>query len=352
MTSAHRLLFHVVAMVMVVMALGKLPVFSAMPLVAAQSTDVASVAQQTEIPAALLEGSCADPGAGVARFKNAVLPAGSPVGNPDALPAANSYTTVPLPLDTILASEHAIVVADPAGNGFIACGEISGFQRKNGSLAIGLAGEQSSGVHGIAFLSPGRDGGSTGVSLFIAVPGYLAQASVSSEPTAGPEAEQVGGAVTHIDSGGLGLTVEEFHARYGTGKPDPLGEVIETENGRIVFTATQEGKVDFIERSFDESVSFEEARFIGMRLAPTDAELVATYITEAGYVTEAGSTTDLFYSRSLKAAFPPTTRISGTQFSTWTNGAPGQFTINYGGYNPANEINEVARIVIALGNNP
>jgi hypothetical protein len=352
MKSAHHRLYHDGATVVVVMAFGVLPLLWMLSPVAAQTTDIASVAQQTGLSAALHKGECSAIGEVVAPLTNALIPSGSPVGNPDALPAANSFTAIPLPLETILAADHAIVVANPTDNDAIACGEVGGFLAGDRSLTVGLASQQSSDIHGIAFLSPSSDGRSTGVSLFIAVPTDLTQASVSSEPTAVPEAEQVGVAVTSIDSGGLGLTVEEFHARYGTGEPDPVGEVIETENGRIVFAATQEGKVDFIERSFNEGVSLEEARVIGMGLAPTDADLVATYITEAGYITEVGSTTDLFYSSSLKAAFPPTTRIAGTQFSTWTNGAPGQFTIGYSGYNPANGNNEVTRIVIRLGDNP
>jgi hypothetical protein len=165
-------------------------------------------------------------------------------------------------------------------------------------------------------------------------------------PNSDTEAEQAGGVAASIDSGGLGLTVDEFHARYGTGEPDILGEVIETGNGRIVFMATEEGKVDFIERYFNQGVSFEDARFAGRQLAPADAVLLETSFTQAG------STVDLFHSPSLEAAFPPAMLIDDTEFSTWTNGEPGQFTIGYGGYNPANGINEVTRIVMGLGNNP
>jgi hypothetical protein len=65
-----------------------------------------------------------------------------------------------------------------------------------------------------------------------------------------------------------------------------------------------------------------------------------------------GSTIELCYSLSQEARFPPTQLIGDTEYSTWTNGEPGQFIIGYGGYNPANAINEVTRIVMGLGNNP
>ena len=161
-----------------------------------------------------------------------------------------------------------------------------------------------------------------------------------------PAVEQVSVVAAPINSGGLGLTEDEFHVRYGTGEPHILGEDIKAGNGGIIVSVTEEGKVDTIERYFNAGVSFEDARFIGLQLAPADAVLVETYLTQVG------STVDLFYSASLEAQFPPT-RLSGdTELSTWPNGQPGQFFIGYGGYNPANGINEVTRIVMALGNNP
>ncbi len=348
MRTAHRRLLQAAATVMVVMALGTLPLSNSLWLVAAQSTDVASAAQQTGIPAALHDGSCPDTGAVVAPLTNAVLPSGSPVGNIDALPAANSFTTVPLSLATILASDHAIVIADPIDNAPIACGEIGGSLAEEESLAVGLAGQQSSGVHGIAFLSPGSDGGSTGVSLFVTVPGDLTQAPVPSQPTPVPAAEQTTADIAPIESGGLGLPIEEFYARYGEAAPDPVmdGEVIRTANGRIRVRAAGNDKVNAVTRYFDEGVTFDEARATGLGFAPADSVLLQTYTTSVG------STVDLYYSPSLEAQFSETHDVDGMEFPTWVNGEPGQFIIGYGGYNPANEVNEVTRIVMALGNNP
>lgn len=344
MRTGHRCTWQVVTMVILSSALGALPIPKIMPLVAAQSTDLAAPVLQTGFSAALHEGDCVDIDALAAPLTHATVPSGPPVGNPDALPVANSFTTIPLPLDTIRASDHVIVVADSAVNGAIACGVVGGFLRKDGSLAIGLASVQSSGVDGIAFLTPSGDGESTGVSLFVTMPGTLTQASVASEPAAVLEAEQVADAAP-FRSGGLGLTVDEFRDRYGIGEPHMRGEDIETENGEIIFTATTDGMVDTIEHYFARAVSLEDARVIGLLLAPADAVLEETY-------PQPGATVDLFTSPALAPRFSPTRLIGGTQFSTWPNGKPGQFTISYEYDNAATGIYNVTRIVIELGNDP
>ena len=62
------------------------------------------------------------------------------------------------------------------------------------------------------------------------------------------------------------------------------------------------------------------------------------------HLTQVGPTVDLFYSASLADQFPANS-------DTWINGEPGQIIIGYGGYNPANGIYEVTRIVMGLRNN-
>jgi hypothetical protein len=109
--------------------------------------------------------------------------------------------------------------------------------------------------------------------------------------------------------------------------------------------ATTEGKVDTIEHYFAQGVSLEDARVIGLLLAPSDAVLEETY-------PQPGATVDLFTSPSLAARFPPTRLIGGTQFSTWPNGKSGQFTISYEYENAATGIYNITRIVMKLGNEP
>ena len=73
-------------------------------------------------------------------------------------------------LDAILAADHAINVhlSNEQIGTYIACGELGGVIDANGALIVGLREESSSGYTGIAFLSPGADGVSTDVSVFIA----------------------------------------------------------------------------------------------------------------------------------------------------------------------------------------
>jgi hypothetical protein len=78
---------------------------------------------------------------------------------------------VPLPLDAILAAEHAVNVHESAENiqNYIACGDIAGAVDANGTLAIGLREVNGSGFTGIAVLSPNpNDPATTDVSVFIA----------------------------------------------------------------------------------------------------------------------------------------------------------------------------------------
>lgn len=65
-----------------------------------------------------------------------------------------------------------------------------------------------------------------------------------------------------------------------------------------------------------------------------------------------GATVDLFSSPTLAARFSPTRLVGGTQFSTWPNEKPGQFTISYAYDNAPTGIYNVTRIVIELGNDP
>jgi hypothetical protein len=73
-------------------------------------------------------------------------------------------------LDAMLGADHAINVHLSAEqiDTYIACGEIGGALDPSGALVIGLREESDSGYTGIAYLSPGADGVSTDVSVFIA----------------------------------------------------------------------------------------------------------------------------------------------------------------------------------------
>ncbi len=83
------------------------------------------------------------------------------------MPAATSFTTIPLPLAALVASDHALVIPFPAGDELVACGELGGVLTEAGALVVGIRPQGDVGISGIAFLSPSADGAQTNVSLFI-----------------------------------------------------------------------------------------------------------------------------------------------------------------------------------------
>jgi hypothetical protein len=123
-------------------------------------------------PAHIHNGNCDDLGDIVAPLTDLTEPTtGDRLGQARrAIPAETSYTVVPMTLDAILGSDHAVNVhlsADQIGT-YIACGDIGGRLTPNGALAIGLHEMSNSGYTGIAYLNPDPNGTSTDVSVFIA----------------------------------------------------------------------------------------------------------------------------------------------------------------------------------------
>jgi hypothetical protein len=122
-------------------------------------------------PAHIHSGDCVELGDVVVPLSDLTAPVSEGVGQTDrAIPAESSFTNVPMALDAILGADHAINVHLSAEriDTYIACGEIGGLLDPSGTLVIGLREESDSGYTGIAFLSPGADGASTDVTVFIA----------------------------------------------------------------------------------------------------------------------------------------------------------------------------------------
>jgi hypothetical protein len=124
-------------------------------------------AQQTGVAAEIRQGNCDQVGEVVAPLVEARLPAGEPRGNAAAMPAANSFTTVPLSLAALTASDHAIVIPFPVEDRLVACGAIGGTLTEAGSLIVGLAPQGDTEISGIVYLSPSPDPTQTNVSLFV-----------------------------------------------------------------------------------------------------------------------------------------------------------------------------------------
>jgi hypothetical protein len=122
-------------------------------------------------PAHIHSGDCVELGDVVVPLTDLTAAIGEGAGQADkAIPAESSFTNVPMTLDAMLGADHAINVHLSAEqiDTYIACGEIGGALDPSGALVIGLREESDSGYTGIAYLSPGADGVSTDVSVFIA----------------------------------------------------------------------------------------------------------------------------------------------------------------------------------------
>jgi hypothetical protein len=83
------------------------------------------------------------------------------------LPAATSFTTVPVSLQALIANDHAIAIPFPVGEEFEACGEIGGIFTEAGALVVGISPQGEVGLSGVAYCSPSSDPALTNVSLFI-----------------------------------------------------------------------------------------------------------------------------------------------------------------------------------------
>lgn len=125
-----------------------------------------SLAQEPDISAAVIQGTCSEAAAEtVAELQPPAVPDGVQVGAIEAQTAGTSFTAVPLSFQTLTGSDHAIAVS--TGETRTACGEIGGLLDAAGGLSMVLT-AAASGVGGIAYIQANpSDPSSTGVSLFV-----------------------------------------------------------------------------------------------------------------------------------------------------------------------------------------
>lgn len=123
----------------------------------------------TERPGEVLSGSCDEPGETIASLTPLEAPEGEAQGQGAAIEAESSYTTIPIPLESLLSGQSsiALLLSEEASETVVACGEIGGVVGEDGSLVVKLSERNGSGFTGIAFLAPG-DPGTTGASVFLA----------------------------------------------------------------------------------------------------------------------------------------------------------------------------------------
>jgi hypothetical protein len=161
-----------------------------LPLVAA----VPALAQtgSPDLNPGIFAGGCGDSLASpLADLTPPELPSGEAAGAVQARPVASSYSTVPLSLDDMLATDHVVAVNPSGESEPAACGAIGGVASPSGALAIELSEQGSSGLSGIAYLAPGSATGQTDVSLFLAGlrPGQQQQQRADAGETASEEGE-------------------------------------------------------------------------------------------------------------------------------------------------------------------
>lgn len=123
----------------------------------------------SERPAQIQAGKCGSEAEPLAVLTPLEKPEGEAEGQPAAIEAERSYTSIPLSLDTLLTGQtNVTVLFDDAADALaIACGEIGGVLSEGGSLVVKLSEQNDSGFSGIAFLSP-EDAGGAGASVFLA----------------------------------------------------------------------------------------------------------------------------------------------------------------------------------------
>ncbi len=157
-----------------------------------QDTPPAMTAEEAGRPAHIHSGTCEGGGVGpvVQALNNVVAPQGDAEGQEGAVNAEQSFTSVPLTLDDILAVDHVVNVhfSGEDFDFYIACGEIGGVRDDAGNLAIALKEANNSGFAGVAYLSQGADAASTDITLFL-VEGLTA-IDTDTSPAASPIAVQ------------------------------------------------------------------------------------------------------------------------------------------------------------------
>ncbi len=125
---------------------------------------VAAGAAQPTVPAdaGIVFGDC-DTSEFEFALSTPLQPVGQPIGSRFAVPAAHSFSSIPVSLDALTGEEAAIVILDEFALP-IACGPIGGVPAQDGSIVVGLAPVNGAGLTGVAYLLP--DGTDVVVSLF------------------------------------------------------------------------------------------------------------------------------------------------------------------------------------------
>jgi len=192
-----------------------------------------------------------------------ITPEGTVHGSERATVAEASYTVINISLDELLSSDHLITVRKSHGSSstIVACGEIGGPTRSDGSIVVGLREQGGSGLTGIAYLladssNPSR----TRVSAFLA-PGLAEE-----DPTLKPVSED--SVVIHsvIDNGQVAPEAQEGY------------EITIFGSGRVEIVITPPGASDALGNQ-----KTVEKQTRTMTLTDTELTKLLTDLQAAGY---------------------------------------------------------------------
>lgn len=183
-------------------------------------------------PVTVRAGGCGDDLGEIVALLSDLTPFdGDVVGQRSAVAAESSYTNVPLTPEEIQAEDHVIdATVEVDDETSIVCGEIGGPLSPNGTLIIGLREQGGSGFTGIAYLSPGADGSSTDISVFVA--DGLAQGR--NRVVTGRDASPAATPIAQVEPA---ETVETSLVEWSVDLP------AEMEAGRTAFEVSNDGTV-------------------------------------------------------------------------------------------------------------
>jgi plastocyanin len=171
---------RIVTLALVVVLIAPVIHFAPRAVTAQEATD--------ELTADIYAGACGDAvGEPAASLVPPGLTEGDAVGAAEARPVANSFSTVHVSLDALLADGHVVAIVGDQETA--ACGAIGGLRTATGAVVIELREQGNSGLSGVAYLADSAaNPGQTDVSLFLA--GLdTTQPDTRAEPTAGPSTE-------------------------------------------------------------------------------------------------------------------------------------------------------------------
>jgi hypothetical protein len=139
-------------------------------LLALVETTGVEVARAIGQSAQIMTGTCSSPGDLVAELGLVQPGQGEAVGSAETLAVAQGFGLAGIPFATLIASPHAVIVAEDGGAPleFIACGDVGGRLTDTGALVIALTDDGTGDAGGVTVLASSvEDPEATGVSVFL-----------------------------------------------------------------------------------------------------------------------------------------------------------------------------------------